>query len=1532
MNHEISLNLNKKDLSSLLLLVFLAQLIMIPTDQTGISDDLPVNVYESAPLSQKKPLDLTDLLGFSNEYGGDLGGLDKNHNKMSDHLDLYLSTISNGDQVPVIVVSENADVVPTELIDRFKELGGEVNQNWRSLGMFRGAIPANLVQSYTEQSAREGLLLVELDREVVTLSNQAVRNTQVNSRVWGNYSMLGDENTSVAIFDTGFDDSHSIIGPYSDHDFASSHMVGWYDATGDNALSPEDYDGHGTHVAGIAVGRPYNGTTPGMTPTTWSQTFTSSTTYTDPVYYSFTLDVTTDGVLSQTFHWRKTGTGLGDTYGTEIRLYGPSMTLVDQDTTGTGGNDFHIEHTIDPGEEGLYTVYVIFVYGNTDHVLDMVSYGNYPTDPDLLTVNATYSGVAPNSKLVGVKVFNNEGSGLTSYIVDGIDWVITNKDLYHITVASLSLNVPCSSSGCVEDDRSLSLERAVTRMVEEGIVVFVSAGNDGQEGKNMIGSPSNLDKVITVGSTDDNHEVAYYSSEGPGIGSNTTKPDLTAPGGVTSQGAILQADTNDNDVEGTGNGILSDLQANDLTALQGTSMAAPHAAGVGLLLVDALGGYHNWNYTTGEVNRVKSAMMMATWASYGADRGEKDQVEGWGEVQADGAVDLLIGQIFSPNTTIAGSVGTGLLETKLSGYRFTLESGKTYSSNLSLSSGLDADLYLYHPNPNQSNGEPILIQVAKADGKGLSDYLTITPEVTGNYFLVVKAFNGTGNFTLEVTSYETTPTTLVVESPTEGNVITGMTTIKVSASDTEAISQVYARFADSGLFRAMIYNSSSHFYELEVNTTFFEPTIYSSVTVMAVDSTGVQEYRNRYFSLGGKASSPTLGLVLTSLNSNEVNTVEENVVFVEWDASQLLDEVHIYQNHLYVGSFTNQSVNITLTEPVTELRLLGLSGILVDRTYAILEHGGPQAPISSRPSDLVMEEHTSGNKITWLPVDANPAYYLIYENGSLMVNTTWQSGVTIDYSTDHLARGSYNLTIILVDYDNLSFVDMVFVAVVLQKPSITSPADISYAKGSTGNKITWLGYDDNPATFTIFVNGTQNQTGVWTNGTNITLEIDGHSVGYYNYTIILVDQDGQDVADSIIVWVKAEPLISSPPDLEIIEGMAGHMVEWVVTDDNPAEYMIKLNNLVVRTGTINSTTETITFPLEDLVTGNYELILLVVDLTDLSSTDIVLITVVANQVPQLTHPDDVSFTEGTEGQSISWEVTDDNPDTYQVFKSGSITQEGNFSNSTIVTVSLDGLTPGLWNYTFVVLDKSGVSSFDTVFVAVDESEKDPPIITSVNDLSYVIGTPNQELAWVATSENPADYEISLNDEVVVQGIWISGETIRYTLDHLTEGTHVVTITVFDTFGKEALDTVIVEVFPMVPLIVGPEDMSILEGLTNISLEWYFYDDNPSLLEVYQDGSMIKSSSWTNGSKLTIDLTGLVVGTHNFTIFAFDLDSHLTIDTVIVRVLGEGSTDSLSESTSNTDPSVSSTVNSGYGLEILLGLILLSSLLLWKRRK
>ena len=143
-----------------------------------------------------------------------------------------------------------------------------------------------------------------------------------------------------------------------------------------------------------------------------------------------------------------------------------------------------------------------------------------------------FKGVAPKVNFINVKVSDDRGAGMESDVVDGLQWVLDNKDVYNIRVVNISLN-----SSSAQSYHTSPLDAAVEILWFNGIVVVVSAGNNGTgEDSGILYPPANDPFVITVGAIDDRQtqvmdddELVSFSAYGT-TENGFAKPDVVAPG------------------------------------------------------------------------------------------------------------------------------------------------------------------------------------------------------------------------------------------------------------------------------------------------------------------------------------------------------------------------------------------------------------------------------------------------------------------------------------------------------------------------------------------------------------------------------------------------------------------------------------------------------------------------------------------------------------------------------------------------------------------------------------------------------------------------------------------------------------------------------------------------------------------------------------------------------------------------------------------------------------------------------------------
>jgi serine protease AprX len=173
-------------------------------------------------------------------------------------------------------------------------------------------------------------------------------------------------------------------------------------------------------------------------------------------------------------------------------------------------------------------------FGHGTHIAGIIN-GNASA-----AANVTHGyegGIAPGAHIVNVRVLRENGTGLTSDVIAGIDWVVANRAKYNIRVINLSLG-----HTVMEPVATDPLCEAVERAVRAGIVVVASAGNRGKtdDGSPILGgitSPGNSPHAITVGALNTfntvsrgDDAVTTYSSRGPTRFDLAVKPDVVAPG------------------------------------------------------------------------------------------------------------------------------------------------------------------------------------------------------------------------------------------------------------------------------------------------------------------------------------------------------------------------------------------------------------------------------------------------------------------------------------------------------------------------------------------------------------------------------------------------------------------------------------------------------------------------------------------------------------------------------------------------------------------------------------------------------------------------------------------------------------------------------------------------------------------------------------------------------------------------------------------------------------------------------------------
>lgn len=209
---------------------------------------------------------------------------------------------------------------------------------------------------------------------------------------------------------------------------------------------------------------------------------------------------------------------------------------------------------------------------------DDIGHGTHTMGTMVATDTTVLLGVAPDAQWIGCRNME-DGWGAPNTYLECFEWFLAPTDLTNLNPdPAKAPHVIANSWGCPPEEgcdtsNFVLLETAINNLKLAGVVVVVSAGNDGPDCNTIMNPASIYVNSFSVGALAKNDTIAGFSSRGSvtSDGSGRLKPNVVAPGHrVTSYWT-----------QGSGANGFSYLDAS------GTSMAGPHVAGVVALMISA---------------------------------------------------------------------------------------------------------------------------------------------------------------------------------------------------------------------------------------------------------------------------------------------------------------------------------------------------------------------------------------------------------------------------------------------------------------------------------------------------------------------------------------------------------------------------------------------------------------------------------------------------------------------------------------------------------------------------------------------------------------------------------------------------------------------------------------------------------------------------------------------------------------------------------------------------------------------------------
>ncbi len=401
-------------------------------------------------------------------------------------------------------------------------------------------------------------------------------------------------------------------------------------------------------------------------------------------------------------------------------------------------------------------------------------------------------------------------------------------------------------------------------------------------------------------------------------------------------------------------------------------------------------------------------------------------------------------------------------------------------------------------------------------------------------------------------------------------------------------------------------------------------------------------------------------------------------------------------------------------------------------------------------------------------------------------------------------------------------------------------------------------------------------------------------------------------------FITAEITLDSPPDLSFENGSMGQQVVWNATSPNPRNYTILLDGEVHRSGgwagdviTLNLNhiyVDNLTHTLP--VTFTYECIIFNYDNESLSDT--VEVEVIADVLaPIIVASDDLTYEVGSFGHKLDWNITETNPQFYNLTRTSNETSSNNTIlesgawNGDNISISVDGLNASRWyTYTLFVNDTLGYNSTHSINVTVYADLSDP-VISSPDDITYEFGATGNKIIWHTYDSNPVNYSLEVlvhyNDTTygnasnivgtpanITDEPWSftepKGLNLTFVVDRMYLGNYTFTLTLVDGYNHNSTDSVNVSIYKdlRAPVVTALEEFEYEEGYSGYSLNWSADESNPKSYNLTRDSEVLMAGSW-NGENLTISIDRLAVGEYTFNMTLVDYFNQSSIVITAVTV-------------------------------------------------
>jgi hypothetical protein len=541
----------------------------------------------------------------------------------------------------------------------------------------------------------------------------------------------------------------------------------------------------------------------------------------------------------------------------------------------------------------------------------------------------------------------------------------------------------------------------------------------------------------------------------------------------------------------------------------------------------------------------------------------------------------------------------------------------------------------------------------------------------------------------------------------------------------------------------------------------------------------------------------------------------------------------------------------------------GISATTATDMVAVTVTGNTR-PALTASAGVTMIEGELGNTISWVVTDPNvgpTASYTISSNfDGVLATGSWIDGQNISLLLNGLSANAHTITITVNDGLTGPNIETSLISVTVNDniaPSVNTPADMVTTFGEAST-LDWTITDPSigPApTYVVTIDGTPELPQAWTSGTVVSVPLGGLALGAHTIEILVQDNLGESVFDSVDVFVNDRPVVTPPADASIADTdmvTLGINLIWTISDTfGTGSGAYTLVSTRIGTGTIIDQDVNVPhdfalpltrfFGLSGLyVAGSYNFTLVVSDsygaLSVIVST---IITVFDSAAPTLVanSGDAASFAGGVSTFALSWTFTDPiTPGSYRIDLStgGGVTNASWVSGLPILYTWAGLTTAGIYTATITAYDGSlnGLSTVDMITITIEGAINVAPKIQAPSSLEYYesdLATAKVFIAIVDDGNITAPSAVvAIDGTTILTTTWASGSIIELALDDyktaLIVGQHEIGIVATD--GAGGFDSLTISLLvreslipPAVePKIPGPMQSDIvIAGLISVGL-------------------------------------------------------------------------------------------------------------------